>query len=224
MIDKPTGQRTLPIRVFVAGPHSLLNEALCALLCTLPGIEPTGSTQDLAAVLPSLCERPPDLVLLACAQPGDLEQLAALGRRTSGFRVLCLSLTWSPHDTLAVLQAGAIGCLPAHLTAEKLAVALRQAARGEVTLDPDLARALITSLARDPRPAASPRESLTQREREVLGLVCQGLGNKEVAQRLFLSVRTVENHLASIYAKLGVRTRTEAAVMAVQQGWGDGPA
>lgn len=208
-----------PIQVFVVGPHSLVGEALCALLAELPGIELAGQMADLAALPATLLEVPRHLVLLACPQPTDLEQLSVLHRQHPHLRVLCLSLTWSPREALAALQDGAIGCLSAGITADELAVALRQAARGEVTLSPDLARDLIARLAQDidQPPLSSPVESLTPREKEVLSLVCHGLSNKEIAQNLYLSVRTVENHLANIYSKLGVHSRTEATVLALQQ-------
>jgi DNA-binding NarL/FixJ family response regulator len=217
-----TKQRAGRIRVFVVGPHALFNEALCALLAGLPGIELVGQAEDLAALPTPLPEIPPDLVLLACPQPADLERLPTFRRQHPPMRVLCLALTWTLDRALVALQAGAIGCLSADVTADELAVALRQAVRGDVTLSPDLARDLIARLAEDqPLPAAS-YESLTPREQELLKLVCQGLSNKKIAQHLFLSVRTVENHLANIYGKLGVRSRTEAAVLALQQGWHTG--
>jgi DNA-binding NarL/FixJ family response regulator len=104
-------------------------------------------------------------------------------------------------------------------SAEELAVAVRQIARGDVVLAPHLTRALVSRLAGERPSAKSSSSLLSAREHEILHLVTQGLSNKEIGQRLFLSVRTVENHLASTYAKLGVRSRTEAAVMAMQQGW-----
>lgn len=133
--------------------------------------------------------------------------------------MLCLAPAWSSDQALAALQAGVVGCLSMHITPDELAVALRQAARGKMTLSSDLARDLIAHLAQGQPLPAVPYESLTPREQEVLALVCHGLSNKEIAQRLYLSVRTVENHLANIYGKLGVRSRTEAAVLAVQRGW-----
>lgn len=211
------------IPVLVVGPHLLINQALCALLSGLPGIEAVGAGQRLAMAESLLSERPP-LVLLVCPQPADLEQLAAFHQQHPSLRTICLGLTWTPYDTLSTLRAGTTGCLSLDLTAEELALALRQAAQGEVTLSPDLAQHLIAHLAQQARPLPSPHEVLTRREQDVLTLVCHGLGNKEIAQRLFLSVRTVENHLASIYAKLDVRTRTEAAVLAMQQGWDVPPA
>ena len=84
--------------------------------------------------------------------------------------------------------------------------------------------AAAAAAARESAPIAPQRPPISEREMQVLRMVCEGLGNKEIAQRLFLSLRTVENHLASVYAKLGVRSRTEAAVLAVQQGWTTEPA
>jgi NarL family two-component system response regulator LiaR len=212
-------QRPGPIRVYVVTPHSLLGESLWALLAGLPGIQPVDQTANLTAL--AAPDGPLDIVLLACPQPIDMEQLPTLQRQHPHLKVLCLSLTWTPDQALATLQAGAIGCLSASINADELAIALRQAARGETTLSPDLARDLIARLAQNQPLMSGPYETLTPREQEVLELVCHGLSNKEVAQRLFLSVRTVENHLANIYGKLGVRSRTEAAVLATQQGWVD---
>ncbi len=214
-------QRAHSIRVVVVGPYSLFNEALAALLVELPGIEFAGQAEYLTTLPDSWLKNSPDLALVVCPQPADLERLSALGRQHPHLRVLCLALNWTLDQALATLRAGAIGCLSASITAGELGVALRQAARGEVTLSPDLARDLITHLAQDQPSPAGSYERLTPREQEVLRLVCHGLSNKEIAQRLFLSVRTVENHLTNIYGKLGVRSRTEAAVLAVQRGWGD---
>ncbi len=215
------GKMSQAVRVFVVGPHPLLSEALSALLADLPGIEFAGQAVDLAALPASLSEARQQLVLLICARSADRKELRALHQKHPHLRVLCLALAWRPHEADA-LRAGAIGCLSADITADELAVALRQAARGEVTLSPDLARGFIAQMAQDPQqlPYSAPSyERLSDREIEILSLVCGGLSNKEVAQRLYLSVRTVENHLANIYKKLGVRSRTEAAVLAMQRGW-----
>jgi len=213
--------QSVRVRVFVVGPHPLLNEALCALLADLPGIEFAGQTDSPAALRASLSEDPQHLVLLVCPEPDDLEQLRTLHQQHPHLGVLHLALAWRPHEALAALRAGAVGCLSASISPDELAVALRQAARGEVTLSPDVARGLIAQMAQDSQqpPHSVPcYEGLSDREIEILNLVCRGLSNKEVAQRLYLSVRTVENHLGNIYKKLGVRSRTEAAVLVMQRG------
>jgi DNA-binding NarL/FixJ family response regulator len=229
----------LPGVALVSGPESF---AEMLVYC-----ERTKNTVDLLLlVLP----QPADLDRLRSRQFRHL----AIGGAELTPRVVCVSPSWTPDGVLAALQAGATGYLSAALTEVELAAALRQATTGELTLSPELARDVIAQLAagpqsagdshqpyrhispppdRYPTPAAAARESapiapqrppISEREVQVLRMVCVGLGNKEIAQRLFLSLRTVENHLASVYAKLGVRTRTEAAVLAVQQGWTTEPA
>ena len=94
--------------------------------------------------------------------------------------------------------------------------AIRQVARGESYWPPELAQQVVSSLANTESSRVSLIEPLTDREREVLQLVAQGLSNKDIAQKLYLSVRTVEGHLANIYGKLQVKSRTEAALWAMQ--------
>jgi DNA-binding CsgD family transcriptional regulator len=122
-------------------------------------------------------------------------------------------------QAMAGLDAGLSGCLSLEASPDELATAIRQVARGDVVLAPELTRALVSRLAGERTQFSRHGLSLSPREKEVLQLVTQGLSNKEIGQRLFLSLRTVENHLAATYTKLGVRSRTEAAVLAIQQGW-----
>ena len=215
--------RQLPpdgIQVWVAGPHELLNQAIGNLLAGLPGVEWAGGGPDLAASIPQLPPTRPVLVLLALPQPADFDRLPALLQQHPCLRVLCLSLAWTLEEVQAALKAGAMGCLSADISLSDLGVSLRQAARGEVALSSDLQRALILEVARSHSVQAVPSyERLSSREQQVLALVCEGLSNKQIAQHLYLSVRTVENHLANVYSKLRVRSRTEAAVLALQQGW-----
>ena len=202
--------RPAKIRVRLVGPHVLINQALGQLLSALPGFELAPDEAE-SSVLQA------DLVLLILPELSDLEPFI---RQHPQARVLLLSLDWTPAEARIALQAGAAGCLDFDQPAEALGRALHQAARGEVALPAELARDLILNLAAGQTPTANPAyDSLTPRERELLPLICLGLDNKQIAQRLYLSVRTVENHLASIYAKLGVRSRTEAAVLAIQHGW-----
>jgi DNA-binding NarL/FixJ family response regulator len=199
-------RRPRGIGVYVTGPQSLLDQAIAALLSRMPGFN----------VGVDLSNPAPELVLLVCPERPDAVSLVAeLRRAHPSVGVVCLVAGCTPADAVAILQAGAIGCVSGHVTPEQLAAALRQAARGEVTLSADLAQQVIAQLAGAEEPRSGRVAHLTPREQEILKLVCEGLANKEIGQRIFLSVRTVENHLLSIYTKLGVRTRTEAAVVAL---------
>jgi DNA-binding NarL/FixJ family response regulator len=133
--------------------------------------------------------------------------------------VLLFAPNWPISQVREVLQAGAAGCLDAEMSLEELAAALRQSARGEIALSPSLQRALILVMVGGEKTEMRSFETLSAREKEVLTLVCEGLSNKQIAQRLYISIRTVENHLARLYSKLGVNSRTEAAVLALQKGW-----
>lgn len=185
----------------VAGRERLVVQGLRTLLTTLPGIE----VVDLCA----------ELVVLAI-DPGEAASRVDEERtRHAEARVVCLASAWTADEASAALSSGASGCLLTDTSADGLSTALRQAARGEITLPAELMRAIVaTSVA----PDASPIAPLSERETDVLVLVAQGHPNKEIAQQLLLSVRTVEHHLESIYAKLGVHSRTEAAVIAVREG------
>jgi DNA-binding NarL/FixJ family response regulator len=127
-----------------------------------------------------------------------------------------LALLSAPDDARAWLDAGAMGCILESASTEELLSAIRQVARGETFLSPPIVKHLVSSVAA--RPQQQAIEPLTGREREVLQLLARGLSNKDIAQKLYLSVRTVEGHLANIYGKLHVKSRTEAVVLAVQHG------
>lgn len=118
------------------------------------------------------------------------------------------------------LACGAAGYLPLDANLDQLLWAVNNVANGELTLHPTIMRALASHLAHgengDTRPIL---DDLSSREQEVLSCVVQGLSDRDIAQALFVSVRTVQAHLAHIYTKLGVHSRTEAAVLAVRAGW-----
>ena len=118
-------------------------------------------------------------------------------------------------DARGWLNVGASGIVLDTTSVEELLDALRQVARGETYLPPLIAKQFVSSLAAQTTPSQLI-DPLTDREREILALLAQGLSNKNIAQKLYLSVRTVEGHLANIYGKLQVESRTKAAVWAMQ--------
>ena len=203
------------VRVGVAGPHQLLNDGLAAVLSSLPGIEVVYAARSMRDVLTRYRWVPGDVVLLLCGSANDLP---AIYEQTEA-AVIVVALAWAPDDAIRAMHAGVKGCLEIDVSADELAVAVRQAARGDVVLSPALAKSVVSRMVAGFHSAHPPADPLSPREHEVLALVVEGLSNKEIAQRLFLSLRTVENHLASAFGKLGVRSRTEAAVKAIQLGW-----
>ena len=183
-----------------AGAHYPFDRAaLAVLIRTLPGL----------CVLPPESD-PPPRVLVWDPGPRQLDGLPRLGPDTA------LLLVVGGSDPLA-LPPGVAGLFSKDETPEALGVAIRQVARGEPYLSPTLALALLgTRDSGAPSPAVAPR-SLPEREQEILALLAEGLSNKAIAARLYLSVRTVEGHLGNLYARLGVHSRTEAVLLAVQR-------
>ena len=206
--------------MIVVAPGALRRAAWEALLAHQPGLEVAGSVGTTLAVAGLMPSTGPVTILLDVGMEADLvSDLVGLAK---GAGVLALLDKPDVARVVPLLRAGATGCLATDATAGDLVRALVAVGRGEIALPPGIAARDLTELARPI--AREPRaiDPLTEREREVVELLAQGVTNKDVAQRLFLSVRTVEAHLRSSYAKLGVRSRTEAVLWAIrQQGEGE---
>ena len=188
------------IRVLVISPRTLVRAGLGAVLRGQPQIQVVGQVDDQHAV----ADFHFDVALLdECKKPLPLP-----------FRFL--ALLSDPNNARPWLDAGAAGIVLETASVEELLSAIRQVARGETFLPPSITKQVVASLAARGVLRERPIESLTDREREVLELLAQGLSNKDIAQRLYLSVRTVEGHLANVYEKLQVKSRTEAALWAAQ--------
>lgn len=180
------------VTVAVHGRTPIDTAALSALLASLPGL----------AVVP-VTVVPPLQVLLCHDQPPECAPETAV-----------LHLLDNTDELPPKLDVA--GLFAADETPAALAAAIRQVARGEQYLSPSLAFAWIKRQQAEAAPQAVNLDTLTRREREILSLLGEGLSNKAIADRLYLSVRTIEGHVANLYAKLGVHSRTEAALIAVQ--------
>jgi NarL family two-component system response regulator LiaR len=165
-------------------------------------------------------ELQPDVVVMDIAMPrlNGLEATRRIAAECPRCRVLVLTAHEEDRYVIQLLQAGAMGYLPKAVGLDDLLEAIRATARGESVLPPQVAAVVARHLAGKEPPGERAR-SLTDRELEVLQLAAQGLTNYDIAQQLYISVRTVEAHLTHIYNKLGVSSRTEAVVHAIQQGW-----
>jgi DNA-binding NarL/FixJ family response regulator len=147
------------------------------------------------------------------------QQITQLAQAVPDYGLLCLVDDYDLSQIVALLQAGAVGVLSRDATVPELSRALMAAGRDEIVLPPSLATRALAALARGEIRPQHQIETLTERERDVIALLAQGLTNKDIAQSLFLSVRTIEAHLRNIYGKLDVSSRTEAVLWAVQHGF-----
>jgi NarL family two-component system response regulator LiaR len=202
------------IRVMLVDDHAVIRSGLSAFLLAYDDLE-------LVAEAPSgeraiqLCQQvQPDVVLMDLVMPG-LDGAAAtklIREKCPQIQVIALTSFKEKELVEGALQAGAIGYLLKDVTADDLAAAIRSAAAGKPTLAPEAAQVLIQSTR---APAEKPGFDLTVREREVLGLMTEGLNNNQIAARLVVSVSTAKFHVSSILSKLGVASRTEAVAVAL---------
>jgi DNA-binding NarL/FixJ family response regulator len=208
------------IRVLIVDDHAILREGVRALLQLQPDLEVVGEAADGRAALAEVERLDPDVVLMDIAMPGlgGIEaalELKKLGRRA---RVLILSQYEDREYVRRLLKAGVAGYVLKKSAGAELANAIRAAHRGGLVLAPEVARAAMEEGAGAGPGAADPYEALTDREKQVLKLVAEGLSNKEVADVLGISVKTAMTHREHMMEKLGVHNRTELVRFAIRRG------
>lgn len=203
------------IRVFIADDHGVIRDGLGRLIAALPDMELVGVAADGAEAVERCRAARPDVVLMDLEMP-ELDGIEATRRILadgSATAVLVLTSFSDRRRILGALDAGACGYLLKDVAAEDVAQGIRAAARGESPLDPRAARTVLTAHAEP-----DPLDGLSQREREVLALLLEGLPNKLIALRLDISEKTVKSHLTSIFRVIGVTDRTQAALWAERNG------
>jgi DNA-binding NarL/FixJ family response regulator len=210
-----------PIRVVIADDQSMVRHGFRVILESEPDIEVVAEAADGDLALAAWRRFAPDVVLMDVRMPGTdgLEATREILVTDTATRVLILTTFDLDDYVFESLRAGASGFLLKNASPEHLIEAVRIVARGEALLDPAVTRGVIERFARAPELPASDRlAELTDREREVLGLVARGRANAEIADELVLAVGTVKTHVASILAKLGSRDRTQLVVLAYELG------
>jgi len=215
-----------PIRVLLADDHVLVREGTRELLERAGDIQVVAEADDGHQAARLAAELRPDVAILDAAMPGlnGVEAAAQIKACSPDTAVLLLSAYDSDAYVFASLEAGATGYLLKQCRADELIQAVRTVHAGGSALHPQVARKLVDRLARSQgsaaaQPPAPPEETLSERELEVLRLTARGLTNQEIARALGIGLRTVQAHLGHIYAKIGCRSRTEAVVVALRQGW-----
>ncbi len=199
------------IRVVIVDDHAVVRSGLEQFLATTGDIELVGTAADGLEGVEVTAATLPDVVVMDLSMP-KLDGVEATRRITTehpSSRVLVLTSFSDRTRIMDALSAGADGYLLKHSDPEAIAAAIRSVHTGESPLDPKAARALLES-----RRTTSASSSLTDRERQVLDLVRQGLANKQIARQLGISERTVKAHLTSVFSTLGVSDRTQAAIWA----------
>jgi two-component system, NarL family, response regulator LiaR len=217
------------IRVLIVDDHAMVRQGLRTFLelqdsSVLP-IEVVGEASNGIEAVALARSMQPDIVLLDLVMPG-MDGIQATPKILAGSprsRVIILTSFGEEDKVLPAIRAGAHGYLLKDIPPGELVHAVREAHLGKVQLHPEVARKLMSAVAAQEGPSvsrvASPSENgLTEREQEVLHLIAEGLNNRDIAERLVISEKTVKTHVSSILGKLGLADRTQAAIYALRQG------
>lgn len=209
-------------RTLVVEDHQLLRQGLCSLIGGLPDFEIVGDARDGKDAIRQAIALEPDLVLMDLSMPGmnGIEATVQIKRRFPAMRVVALTAFKNDEYVREALRAGADGYVLKDASYEELAAALRMVASGRKYLSPEMSGHLVTALLERGQapPRATPWDRLTARERSIMKLVAEGRTNRQAAEFLHVSPKTVEKHRASVMRKLGLRTAAELTIAALE--WG----
>jgi DNA-binding NarL/FixJ family response regulator len=203
------------IRVLIADDHAVIRTGLAQLVSAIDDVELVGTAENGQEAIELCAQSAPDVVLMDLEMPlvDGIEATRQIKAQHPEVAVVILTSFSDRARILRALDAGAAGYLLKDVEPDDLARAIHAAAGGDVPLDPKAARALLSA-----RTTTSPGDALSEREREVLLMVAEGLPNKLIARKLSLSEKTVKAHLTSVFRQIGVTDRTQAALWAVENG------
>ncbi len=210
------------IGVLIADDHPLVREGVRKILSTSEDIEVLGEASNGEEVLKLAAEKNPDVILMDINMPvlDGIEATKKIKASFPGIKIIALTIHEQEEYLFELIKAGACGYILKDINPDDLVSAVIGAYSGRSYLPPSMTSKVLEEfnrLATRPNEKASPR-SLTRREMDVLQLVAKGNSNREIAQMLFISEKTVKNHLTSIFQKLGVQDRTQAALHAIKTG------
>lgn len=205
----------MTIQILIADDHAVVRQGLGMFLRLDPELEIVGEAADGAEALRLAHELKPDIVLMDLVMPvmDGIEATSRIRRELPDTEVIALTSVLEGASVTNAVRAGAIGYLLKNTKAEDLVRAIRAAAQGQVQLAPEAAARLLNEVR-----APTAPDDLTERETDVLRLLAQGKSNKEIAQQLSIGEKTVKTHVSNILGKLGVLSRTQAALYALRKG------
>jgi two-component system, NarL family, nitrate/nitrite response regulator NarL len=219
-------ERLKKIRILIADDHPIFRDGLRKLLSLEEDFQVIGEAEDGKEAVEMVQKLTPDILLLDLKMPNlsGIGALEALGDKNKTTKVIVLTAS---EDEAAVVQAmrmGTAGIVLKQTATELLIKSIRKVYDGEIWLDSRMTTAVMKEFSA-PAPVREPIKTvLSAREREVVGLVCQGFRNKEIAEKMFISEQTVKNHLHNIFDKLGVSDRLELALFAIHKKLHEPPA
>ena len=207
------------VSLVIADDHVLVRQGIRAFLDTHADLAIVGEAENADGAARICAELKPQVALVDLVMPGGGIAATRDIRSTSpDTQVILLTSFDDSRQILAAVQAGALSCLLKDVDADGLADAIRKAARGEAVLHPRVAGYLLDAIRRGTTAGEEPLGTLSEREREVLALMAEGLSNQVIGEKLTISEKTVKTHVSNILAKLGVADRTQAAVYAWKSG------
>jgi DNA-binding NarL/FixJ family response regulator len=211
------------IRVLIADDHPLFRDGMRGLLGSLPDMEVMGEASSGEQAIELARELQPDVILMDIQMPGinGIEATREILHTSPRIGVLVVTMFEDDDSVFAAMRAGARGYLLKDSSGQEVGHAIRAVASGEAIFGPGVAQRLISFFSA-PSPAVSRRAfpELTEREEEILSLVAQGKSNQEIAKELFVSLKTVRNHVSNIFLKLQVADRAQAVIRAREAGLG----
>jgi DNA-binding NarL/FixJ family response regulator len=208
-----------PIRVLLVDDHAVVRRGLRGFLSLQSDIEIVAEAEDGAAGVAAAKELEPDVILMDLVMPrlDGIGAIEAIKTAQPEIEIIALTSFLEEERVQAALEAGAAGYVLKDAEADDVVAAIRAAHRGEVHLHPKVA-AYLARRVRERRSEAKPANELTERERDVIRLVARGESNQAIADELGISERTARTHVSNILGKLGLASRTQAALWAIEQG------
>ena len=210
-----------PLRLLIADDHPLFRNGMRALLSSVPDMEVAGVATRGEEAIDLAASLLPDVILMDLQMPGmsGIEATRKILHTTPHIRILVVTMFEDDHSVFTALRAGARGYILKDADEDEILRAIRAVGQGEAIFSPTIAQRLIDFFAA-PQPTLLPQifPELTDREREILGLIAQGHSNSDIARRLTLSLKTVANHVSNIFSKLQVADRAQAIIRAREAG------
>jgi DNA-binding NarL/FixJ family response regulator len=219
-VRSATEVRDRPVRVLLVDDHEVLAASLAAVLDAEPDLTSVGIASTLERARTLIPATAPDVLLLDHRLPdGDgVAALPELQALRPSMQVVVLTASAADHVLVSALEAGAAGFLSKTRSLAEVTSAIRAAASGEAVISPEMLARLLPRISRTQRGGRQRGNDLTEREREVLGLLAEGMTNAAIADTLVVSVHTVRNHIANLSGKLGAHSKLEALSIAVREG------